>query len=307
MHCRLHPQIGIVTWKNQSMEKLNIDIEHKIIPSHSYDYIHFLSIQFNQKLKNRCVHNQSLRKLTTYITTLIALTLSNLFNVFLQFCLRLKLFMLLLLLGLEIVLVGTSSKHCCMVKCVFFQIHIKSSLEASCWPTFVEGIFGNRVLIAFTFYASIKTLCQNFVINMLTCSQLLEGLNASSSRKHRKKEESRHAPQLTTLRRVEGRVGASGWDQEELTSFTHSHRHAHNSHKVVSAQLEHPWCQDEPWATRTHQTHHSPNLGEATTFPLIIYYVPLHKAHIQMAFCPRTPKWESQNCQSQESHDFGAP
>lgn len=166
MHCRLHPQIGIVTWKNQSMEKLNIDIEHKIIPSHSYDYIHFLSIQFNQKLKNRCVHIQSLRKLTTYITTLIALTLSNLFNVFSQFCLRLKLFMLLLLLGLEIVLVGTSSKHCCMVKCVFFQIHIKSSLEASCWSTFVEGIFGNRVLIAFTLYASIKILCQNFVGNM---------------------------------------------------------------------------------------------------------------------------------------------
>jgi hypothetical protein len=26
-------------------------------------------------------------------------------------------------------------------------------------------------------------------------------------------------------------------------------------------------------------------LGEATTFPFIIYYVPLHEAHIQMAFC----------------------
>jgi hypothetical protein len=30
-------------------------------------------------------------------------------------------------------------------------------------------------------------------------------------------------------------------------------------------------------------------LGEATIFPLIVYFVPLHKAHIQMAFCPRTP------------------
>jgi hypothetical protein len=37
---------------------------------------------------------------------------------------------------------------------------------------------------------------------------------------------------------------------------------------------------------RTHKTHHSPNSGEVTTFPLIIYYVPLHEAHIQMAFCP---------------------
>jgi len=44
--------------------------------------------------------------------------------------------------------------------------------------------------------------------------------------------------------------------------------------------------------TRTHKTHHGLNLGEATTFPLIVYFVPLHEAHIQMAFCPRTPKWE---------------
>jgi len=36
--------------------------------------------------------------------------------------------------------------------------------------------------------------------------------------------------------------------------------------------------------TRTHKTHHSPNLGEATTFSLIVYYVLLHEAHIQMAF-----------------------
>ncbi len=36
--------------------------------------------------------------------------------------------------------------------------------------------------------------------------------------------------------------------------------------------------------TRTHKTHHDPNLGEATTFPLIIYFVHLHEAHIQMTF-----------------------
>jgi hypothetical protein len=29
-----------------------------------------------------------------------------------------------------------------------------------------------------------------------------------------------------------------------------------------------------------HKTHHSLDLGEATTFPLIIYSVPLHEAHI---------------------------
>jgi hypothetical protein len=36
--------------------------------------------------------------------------------------------------------------------------------------------------------------------------------------------------------------------------------------------------------TRIHKTHHGPNLGEATTFPLIGYSVPLHEAHIQMTF-----------------------
>jgi hypothetical protein len=58
---------------------------------------------------------------------------------------------------------------------------------------------------------------------------------------------------------------------------------------------------------RTHKTHHGPNLGEATTFPLIVYSVLLHEAHIQMAFCPKTPKWESRNCQNQNFCDFEAP
>jgi hypothetical protein len=58
--------------------------------------------------------------------------------------------------------------------------------------------------------------------------------------------------------------------------------------------------------TRTHKTHHSPDLGEATTFPLIVYFVPLHEAHIEMAFCPGTPKWESRNSQSLDFRNFGA-
>jgi hypothetical protein len=45
--------------------------------------------------------------------------------------------------------------------------------------------------------------------------------------------------------------------------------------------------------TRIHKTHHAPDLGEATTFPLIILFASLHGSHIQMAFCPGTPKWES--------------
>jgi hypothetical protein len=59
--------------------------------------------------------------------------------------------------------------------------------------------------------------------------------------------------------------------------------------------------------TQTNKTHHDPNLGEATTFFLIVYYAPLHKAHIQMAFFPGTPKMEFQNSKSWDSRDFGAP
>jgi hypothetical protein len=44
------------------------------------------------------------------------------------------------------------------------------------------------------------------------------------------------------------------------------------------------------------KTHHGPDLGEATTFPLIVYYVPFHEAHIQMTFCLN---WDSRG--------FGAP
>ncbi len=34
---------------------------------------------------------------------------------------------------------------------------------------------------------------------------------------------------------------------------------------------EHPWCWDKPRATWTHLTHHGPDLGEATTFPHIVF------------------------------------
>jgi hypothetical protein len=42
--------------------------------------------------------------------------------------------------------------------------------------------------------------------------------------------------------------------------------------------------------TRTHKIHHGMDLGEATTFPLIVFYVLGHEANTQMSFCPGTPK-----------------
>jgi hypothetical protein len=55
---------------------------------------------------------------------------------------------------------------------------------------------------------------------------------------------------------------------------------------------------------QTHKIHHGLDLGKAITFPLIVYSVPLHKAHIQMAFCPGIPKWDSWNSQSWDSRNF---
>jgi hypothetical protein len=46
-----------------------------------------------------------------------------------------------------------------------------------------------------------------------------------------------------------------------------------------------------------HKTHHSLDLGETTTFPLIVYFVPNHGTNTQMSFCqdfqmgvPKFPK-----------------
>jgi len=45
--------------------------------------------------------------------------------------------------------------------------------------------------------------------------------------------------------------------------------------------------------TQIHKTHHGPDLGEATTFPLILYFVVGHETSTQMSFGPGIPKWES--------------
>jgi hypothetical protein len=42
--------------------------------------------------------------------------------------------------------------------------------------------------------------------------------------------------------------------------------------------------------TRTHKTRHGPDLGEATTFALIVFSMPGHGAYAQMSFCLGTPK-----------------
>jgi hypothetical protein len=60
--------------------------------------------------------------------------------------------------------------------------------------------------------------------------------------------------------------------------------------------MNHFWCWDKPRATWTHLTHHGPDLGEATTFPHIVFFALLHRTYIQMVLFLGTPKVESRNC-----------
>ncbi len=53
---------------------------------------------------------------------------------------------------------------------------------------------------------------------------------------------------------------------------------------------------EQATSTLTHETHHGPDSGEATTFPHIVYSVAFRGGYIQMALFPGTPKLESRNC-----------
>jgi hypothetical protein len=98
---------------------------------------------------------------------------------------------------------------------------------------------------------------------------------------------------------VEGRVGALGLRLGRLTrkSITHTDLHKPNN-KLVVCSWSNFGARTSHEQTRTHKTHHNPNLGEATTFPLIVFSMPSHEASTQISFCAGSPKWESRNSQN---------
>jgi len=91
------------------------------------------------------------------------------------------------------------------------------------------------------------------------------------------------------------------------SNLIYSHGPAQNQ---TTSWLMHSWntfgARTNHGQIRTHKIHHDLDLGEDTTFPPIVCFVPLHEAHIQRTFCLATLKWESRNSQSWHSHDFGA-
>jgi len=74
-------------------------------------------------------------------------------------------------------------------------------------------------------------------------------------------------------------------------SIIHMDLHKPNN-KLVSAWLKHFGARTNHGQTQTHKTHHGPNFGEATTFPLIIYSVSGHGTSTQMSFCPKSSQFE---------------
>jgi hypothetical protein len=65
---------------------------------------------------------------------------------------------------------------------------------------------------------------------------------------------------------------------------------------VVSSHSGTPLGVGQATGTLDHKIHHGPDLGEATTFPHIVFSATPHGGYIQMALFPETPKLESRNC-----------
>ncbi len=140
----------------------------------------------------------------------------------------------------------------------------------------------------------------------LMCSQVFsQTQDGSELLKQRNCEEFKARSQLSALKEVEVHVKASGWDQEERQALaTYSNLHQTNLQvgqftfwSTFSAKISHGQLQ-------THKTDHGPNSGEATTFPHIVFFMPPCDTHIQMVFCPMTPKEESRNYHGLDSRNF---
>ncbi len=89
--------------------------------------------------------------------------------------------------------------------------------------------------------------------------------------------------------------------------FTHLNMHQTNQqvgHDIIGAPLVLRRAIGDHRRPRTHKTHHGLDSGEATTFPHIVLFAPLHEAYIQMTFCPRTPKGGFRNCQGLDTCNF---
>jgi hypothetical protein len=102
---------------------------------------------------------------------------------------------------------------------------------------------------------------QNVIIFDTHPSSLMDSTVSPKMKTTKGKGIGAHSLACNTLR-VEGRVGALGWGLGRLTSKSITHTDLHKlNNKLVSAQLEHLWCTDKPWANTNLQDSPWPGLG----------------------------------------------
>jgi hypothetical protein len=102
---------------------------------------------------------------------------------------------------------------------------------------------------------------------------------------------------------VEGHAGAARWNYDEWQANQLLTQICTNQ---TTSWLMYSWNTFRAWMnhgqTQTHKTHHGLDLGEATTFPLIVLFMLGHEANTQMSFCPKASKFLKF-----DSHNFGGP
>jgi len=132
----------------------------------------------------------------------------------------------------------------------------------------------------------------------LTHSQLLEGLKSESKYKTTKGGKIGACSLVHKTLRGRGACWSSGMGLRRIDKL-HSLTHAHTTH---IKWLVHSWSS---FGARTSHGQHghtrlttTRTLGKPPPSPLIVYFGPLHRAYIQMAFLSRT---------NLDSHDFRAP
>jgi hypothetical protein len=110
-------------------------------------------------------------------------------------------------------------------------------------------------------------------LNLHSCYEwctpnLLDGLDFESKDEDNKRRRSWACSLARNTLGVEGRAGALRWGLRRLKSKSiDSHRPTQTNNKLITAQLKHLWCIDEPRVNTDSQDSPRPRLGEATTFP----------------------------------------
>ncbi len=80
------------------------------------------------------------------------------------------------------------------------------------------------------------------------------------------------------------------WDGTKISDKWVNYSHGFVQTKLVNAQLEHFWCTDKSQGNTNSKDSPQLGLGEAITFPLIVFFVLNHGAITQKSFCPTTTK-----------------